>query len=87
MKAKLCKGVRIREEEFGGIVLSKRRGARQVTSIGFEILTQIKNNIEIEKIIENLKKEYSGSPERIENDAHGFIEKLVEGGVIEIEED
>lgn len=87
MKAKLCKGVRIREEEFGGIVLSKRGGARQVTSIGFEILTQIKNNIEIEKIIENLKKEYSGSPERIENEVHGFIEKLVEGGVIEIEED
>lgn len=85
MKAKLCKGVRIRKEEFGGIVLSRREGVQQVDKIGFEILSQIKDDIEIEKIIEDMKKKYQADPERIENDVNGFIKKLVEGGVIEIE--
>lgn len=86
MKAKLCRGVRIRKEEFGGIVLSRREGVQQVDKIGFEILSQIKDNIEMEKIIENMKKKYQADPERIENDIRRFIEKLIEGGVIEIEE-
>ena len=86
MKVKLCKGVKVRKEEFGGIVLRKRRGAQQVDSIGYEILSQIKKGVEIEEIIENMKKEYAGDHEKIEADVHKYIEMLVEGGVIEIEE-
>ncbi len=85
MKAKLCKGIRLREDEFGGVVLIKRGGIQQVDSIGFKILSQIKNGTEIEKIVENMKREYAGEPERIENDIHKFVEKLLEERIIEIE--
>lgn len=85
MKAKLCKGIRLREDEFGGTVLIKRGGIQQVDRIGFEILFQIKIGTEIEKIVENMKNEYAGEPERIENDVHRFVEKLLEEGIIEIE--
>lgn len=84
MKTRLCKGIKIRPEEFGGVVQIKDRGAFQVDHIGFEILSQIRDGIEIEQIISHMREKYEDSP-RVEEDIHKFTWKLAEQGVIEIE--
>lgn len=86
MKAKLRKGVRIRPEAFGGVVQIKDGGAFQVDPIGFDIISQIRDGIEIDQIITNMKEKYEDSP-KVEEDIHKFTQKLVEEGVIEIEEE
>lgn len=82
----MYRNVRVRKEEFGGLII-KGREIRQVDSIGFEILSQVKNNIEIDKIIEHMKKKYEGDPHQIESDIYRFLENMSEGGVLEIEKD
>lgn len=84
MKVRLCKGIKIRPEEFGGVVQIKDRGAFQVDHIGFEILSQMRDGIKIEQIISHMKEEYEDSP-KVEEDIQKFTQKLVEQGVIEIE--
>ncbi|MBU7044935.1 MAG: PqqD family protein [Theionarchaea archaeon] len=85
MKAQLRKGVRIRPEEFGGVVQIRNVGAFQVDPIGFTILSQIENGIKIDEIISSMKEKYDDSPQ-IEEDIHKFIQKLVKEGVIELEQ-
>lgn len=85
MKAQLRKGVRIRPEEFGGVVQIRDVGAFQVDPIGFIILSEIKNGIKIDEIISSMKEKYEDSPQ-IEEDIHKFIQKLVKEGVIELEQ-
>lgn len=85
MKAQLRKGVRIRPEEFGGVVQIRNVGAFQVDPIGFIILSEIKNGIKIDEIISSMKEKYDDSPQ-IEEDIHKFIQKLVKEGVIELEQ-
>lgn len=86
MKARLCKGVRIRPEEFGGVVQIKDSGVLKVDTIGYEILSQIKDGIEVDRIIKNMKEKYEDSP-KVEEDIHTFIQKLAKEGVIELEEE
>ena len=86
MRAKLRKGVRIRPEEFGGVVQIKDVGAFQVDPIGFEIISQIGEGIEIDQIIKAMKEKYEDSP-KVEEDIYKFTNKLVMEGVIEIEKE
>ena len=86
MKATLCKGVRIRQEEFGGVVLIRNAGVLQVDSLGFEILSMIQDGTEIDDIIHTMKEKHEGDPEQIEKDVYKFTEELIKGGVIEVEE-
>lgn len=85
MKAQLRKGVRIRPEEFGGVVQIRDVGAFEVDPIGFIILSEIKNGIKIDEIISSMKEKYGDSPQ-VEEDIHKFIQKLVKEGVIELEQ-
>ena len=85
MRSTLCKGVRIRQEEFGGVVLIKDSGVFQVDEIGFDILSKIRDGSTVDEIVRSMKEKYEGEHEQIESDVHKFMQNLVKEGIIELE--
>ena len=86
INVKLSKGVRIRPEEFGGIIQTGEGRVLEVDSIGFEILSYIKDGSEIGQIIKNMQEKFEGDPEKIEGDILKFTQDLMDRGVIQVEE-
>ncbi|MBU7045407.1 MAG: PqqD family protein [Theionarchaea archaeon] len=85
MRSTLCKGVRIRQEEFGGVVLIKDSGVFQVDEVGFDILSKIRDGSTVDEIVRSMKEKYEGEHEQIESDVHKFMQNLVKVGIIELE--
>lgn len=56
-----------------------------MNSIATDIWNKLKNTITIETLINELSSEYAVSPDQCQTDILPFLEKLIDNGLIEIE--
>lgn len=72
-----------RKEKFGGLIINIETGKIfKLNKTGYKIFLALYNSVKIEKLIQNLQKEYKISKNKIEIDIKYFINELINGGFL-----